>query len=131
MLISEGRTSALHCAVSEGSVDCMELLLDYQADINAVDIEGKTPLHIAIARCQFRCIRVLLRRGARVDVSSDHVILAAIFVSYIIVILIVAMLLSFLLIIALPLFSVCFFTYALVLSLSHVILSLFKSVFSL
>lgn len=86
----------------------MELLLNYQTDINAMDIKGTTPLHIAIDRCQFTCIWVLLQPGMRVDFSSNHVILGAVLLLYIVIIHVVVLLLPFLLIVALPLFSACF-----------------------
>ena len=54
----------LHYACYHGAIDCVDLLLDLQADINAVDKNGKTPLIYAVNSGDIKIIKKLLIRGA-------------------------------------------------------------------
>ena len=45
--------SALHLAASEGYSIMVEILLDHGADANALDKDGYTALHIALAKESF------------------------------------------------------------------------------
>lgn len=40
----------LHLAAEEGYPDMAEVLLDHGADVNAVDCDGDTPLHLSLQR---------------------------------------------------------------------------------
>lgn len=42
--------SAIHVATNEGYSVMVEILLDHGADVNAVDKDGDTALHIALAK---------------------------------------------------------------------------------
>ena len=54
----------LHYACFHGAIDCVDLLLDLQADINATDKDGKTPLTYAVNSGDIKIIKKLLIRGA-------------------------------------------------------------------
>ncbi|XP_059175790.1 leucine-rich repeat serine/threonine-protein kinase 1-like isoform X2 [Physella acuta] len=68
-----GRT-ALYTAVSNGSVQCLELLLDNGADINipaGARCHNMTPLHEAVLDSKLDALAILLARGA--DMTSMDV----------------------------------------------------------
>lgn len=62
--------SALHWAVSFGKKDVAQLLLDHNCDVNSVNAEKQTPLHLACKNGGESMIQLLLERGARVDVRD-------------------------------------------------------------
>ena len=45
--------TALHYAVSEGNLESVKILLKAGLDVNAADMDGQTPLHVAIAMESF------------------------------------------------------------------------------
>ena len=47
----------------QGAVQIAELLLEYGANINAVNEAGNTPLHICASKGFANCANLLLRRG--------------------------------------------------------------------
>ncbi len=57
----------LHTIASKGSLDVLETLLEYGADVNVKDNEDKTPLHIAFWNGHKDIIEALLTNGAEVD----------------------------------------------------------------
>lgn len=61
--IASGRT-ALHHAVRTGSRPIVELLLEFEADVNAVDFDGNTPLHTAVQYDMFEITKLLVDFGA-------------------------------------------------------------------
>ena len=54
----------LQYACYHGAINCVELLLDLQADINAIDQDGKSVLTYAVYSGNIRIIKKLLIRGA-------------------------------------------------------------------
>jgi len=54
----------LHNAAQWSSVEAVALLLDYHADVDAVDDEGDTPLHLAVKRGDIEIVRLLVDTGA-------------------------------------------------------------------
>ncbi|CAE8644225.1 unnamed protein product, partial [Polarella glacialis] len=76
---ANGRTALFHAACLESS-SCTALLLDAAADANVVDAKGRTPLMEAAHRGFTAPLELLLRRGARLDLtpeSFDKVLMTA------------------------------------------------------
>mmetsp|Transcript_39393 Transcript_39393/g.92606 ORF Transcript_39393/g.92606 Transcript_39393/m.92606 type:complete len:112 (-) Transcript_39393:15-350(-) len=63
----------LHRAVSNGHVEMTQVLLAAGADVNARNVDGKTPLHFAVNLKDGRVelVQILLAAGADVD-SKDR-----------------------------------------------------------
>ncbi len=57
-------------AASHGSAELVRLLLDRGADVDARNGTGRTALHYAVFRDRPEAAKVLLERGARVDVAT-------------------------------------------------------------
>ena len=57
---NHGRTS-LHLAVIEHSIEIVQILLNYSAEVLIKDIDGKVPLELAIKNCNTN-IEKLLRK---------------------------------------------------------------------
>ena len=62
--------TALHLACQVGRSDLVEMLLDHNAEINAIDNNGMTPLLWAAAEEKMGCVQILLDRGA--DANMRH-----------------------------------------------------------
>ena len=62
----------LHSAAWKGSVECIEILLARNMDINARNHTGQTPLHFAAKEGNFEAVDVLLERGAKIDVKEEE-----------------------------------------------------------
>ena len=62
----------IHSAAFAGSVECIEILLARNMDINARGMSGKTPLHWAAEQGHFKAVDVLLKHGAMVDVREEE-----------------------------------------------------------
>lgn len=56
--------SPLHIAVSQYNTNAVKMLLQYGADVHAVDKDGKTPLHIAVEKYDSDFVKLLLQHGA-------------------------------------------------------------------
>lgn len=67
----DGRGMPLHLAAAGGSVDCIEMLLQYDANVEAATCDGTTPLHIAARRGQLLVAQCLLEKGAR-ETTTDN-----------------------------------------------------------
>lgn len=61
----------LHRAAIEGSHECLQLLIDLGANVNARDGSGWTPLHDAVYHGNFNCALVLLSAGADPEAETD------------------------------------------------------------
>ncbi|KAK3610755.1 hypothetical protein CHS0354_028154 [Potamilus streckersoni] len=74
---SDDLNLALVKAAIEGSVKCVEFLLDNGADINATDGDGDTALIMAVSNGHEKVVKCLLDRGCIVDIigSSDRSVL--------------------------------------------------------
>lgn len=67
---SQGRTrTPLHWAAQHGHVEVVQTLIDNGADVNARDVFGRTPLHLAVGHP--RIISLLLDAGANVDARDS------------------------------------------------------------
>ena len=62
----------LHTAAWKGSVECIEILLARNVDINARNYAGRTPLHFAAKEGNFEAVKMLLKRGAKIDVKEEE-----------------------------------------------------------
>ncbi|XP_010546090.1 PREDICTED: E3 ubiquitin-protein ligase XBAT33 isoform X2 [Tarenaya hassleriana] len=71
---ADGGITALHMAALNGYFDCVQLLLDLEANVSAVTFHygtsmdmigaGSTPLHYAACGGNLKCCQILLARGA-------------------------------------------------------------------
>ena len=48
--MAEANQTPLHLAAIRGYPDMVEFFLDHGADVNAVDCDGDTPLHVSLQR---------------------------------------------------------------------------------
>ncbi|XP_069677374.1 uncharacterized protein [Periplaneta americana] len=62
----------LHVAAGRGYTKMIEFLLDSSADINAEDEIGRTPLSYARERDDNDTVKLLVKRGARINKSDKH-----------------------------------------------------------
>ena len=58
-------------AVSRGSVEITELVIEAGADLNAQDKVGNTALHEAALQDRVQAAQVLIQAGADVNISND------------------------------------------------------------
>lgn len=65
--------SAIHSAAINGSFRSLAILLKVpQSDINLQDVNGNTPMHDAAGHPQDHTLRVLLDKGAKIDVRNHR-----------------------------------------------------------
>jgi ankyrin repeat protein len=65
-------STLLHAAAYDGEVDAIKLLISIGADINAKEINGRTPLHLAANNGQLDAIETLVRNGADIEAKDGH-----------------------------------------------------------
>ena len=65
--------SPLHLAVARGDEETIELLLSYEADINAGNDEGATPLEVAIGLSKQDVALMLLEKGADPTLTYNEI----------------------------------------------------------
>ena len=63
----------LKVMTKEGRAACIELLVEYGADVNYADSDGFTAIHSASARGDVACVKLLLKLGANPKVAADTV----------------------------------------------------------
>ncbi|KFZ42499.1 ankryin [Anoxybacillus flavithermus] len=61
----------LHIAAGSGNVDLVQLVCQYDVDINAVNKHGETPLLLAVQAGNVDVVRFLYERGANVEISNE------------------------------------------------------------
>ncbi len=67
---TSGGATALHLAAQQGQLDVIEFLLDHGADINATTNMGLTPLMRAGLFYRADSVRLLIDKGAKLDVVA-------------------------------------------------------------
>ena len=68
------RATPLHRAASKGDVGIINLLLSLgkNLDINVSDVYGNTPLHLACEGNNFEAAKILIQKGAQIDVKNKE-----------------------------------------------------------
>jgi hypothetical protein len=64
--------SALHLAACKGHLECLELLLNANANISALDAFESTPLHLACLSGQLASVRVLIDKGINIHAEDKN-----------------------------------------------------------
>lgn len=62
----------LHIATSSGHTPCVELLIQWGANVNAQESWGQTPLIIATSRSRLQTMVALIRLGANLELKDYH-----------------------------------------------------------
>lgn len=65
-----GRT-ILHCAIEFNKFEIVELILEYQEDINCRDNDGATPLHYAARDSNLSMLQLILQKGGKIHDVDD------------------------------------------------------------
>jgi len=65
------REMLLHGAIRDRYIEGVDLLLQHNADISAVDGQGQTPLHRAARDGELEAVRKLLKKGANMDARDE------------------------------------------------------------
>jgi len=63
--------SVLHIAAAAGHIDCLELLIECGAKVNAQDYNNRTPLEYAVMYGNFDCASLLIENGADANVIKN------------------------------------------------------------
>jgi ankyrin repeat protein len=66
----DGKT-ALHLAAEAGSLECLRILLEAGADVDAFNKKGNTALHAACVEGHVACVAALIEGGADLDVHGQ------------------------------------------------------------
>ena len=61
----------LHRAAEVGSIPCAEVLLEFNADINATNLSGQTPFHVAALNHQIEFGLFLMDKKARINCTGS------------------------------------------------------------
>ncbi|CAI5530256.1 unnamed protein product [Closterium sp. Naga37s-1] len=81
LLVTQVCQTPLHLAVAEGHLEALRFLLDWRgqcggaevkADVEARNMFGETPVHVAAKSSNADAIRLLLRAGALADVAATN-----------------------------------------------------------
>ncbi|XP_063913941.1 uncharacterized protein LOC135130478 [Zophobas morio] len=64
--------TALHYACVKDAYDCAACLVKNGADVNAMTVDGCTPLYFSASMGSFRIVRLLVEHQAEVDVRNFH-----------------------------------------------------------
>lgn len=62
----------VHCAVTGGSLKCLETIIRLGGDIHHEDNMKQTPLHLAVKLNNFMIARILIKLGASLDVEDEY-----------------------------------------------------------
>ena len=67
---TQGQT-VLHIASKSASLEIVDLLINYKADVNANDMDGFTPLHLAAMHGNIQVVKKLVETNADVNLKVD------------------------------------------------------------
>lgn len=68
--VTSEKTTPLHFAARNGSLECVKILLDFNAPANEADQMGWTPLHYACYRGHTDIAMQLIRKGSNLNLST-------------------------------------------------------------
>ncbi len=63
--------TALHYATQHASEDCLRLLLENGARVNAINFNKETPLHHAVLYGSSMCAKTLIEKGANFNAKDN------------------------------------------------------------
>lgn len=69
-----GLTPLMHACQRVQSRDPTQLLITFNARVNAQDPKGNTALHYCVAYNNLTCLEVLIDRGASIDIKNAKVL---------------------------------------------------------
>lgn len=69
--IVERRTTELHSAAKNDEVQRLKVLIDHGANINCIDSDGASPLHLAAYVGAQKCVELLIKSNAKIDLEDD------------------------------------------------------------
>lgn len=64
---SDGMKTLLHYSISYNQINCVKILVENRADVNARDSKKMTPLHYAALENNVKIIKYLILNGAHVN----------------------------------------------------------------
>jgi ankyrin repeat protein len=70
-LADDDQAMAIHLAALKGSVDIVKVFLDAGQDVNSLNGWGQTPLHYAAMSLDEPVIKLLISRGAKLDIKDS------------------------------------------------------------
>ncbi|HTM05656.1 MAG TPA: ankyrin repeat domain-containing protein [Patescibacteria group bacterium] len=70
-LENDDQPMAIHLAALKGSVDMLKVFLDAGQDVNSLNAWGQTPLHYAAMALNEPAIKLLINRGAKLDIKDS------------------------------------------------------------
>ena len=66
------RTTEIHSAVKQKNILAVKRYIRYGIDVNSVDHNGDTALHLAVERGYYDIAKLLLQNEAKVDIKNDY-----------------------------------------------------------
>lgn len=61
----------MHLACEQGHTNVAEFLIKHESDLEARDLEGNSPLHLAVENKQNMMVSLLLEAGTPVDIENN------------------------------------------------------------
>ena len=67
------KRTPLHMAAAYGEAECAKLLIEWGAEMNALDVDGRSPLFFASVNGHFNALATLLEMGfAELDIGDNR-----------------------------------------------------------
>lgn len=64
------KNTPLHIAAGSGNLELVQLVCQYDVDMNAVNVRGETPLLLAVQAGNVDVVRFLYERGANIEIAN-------------------------------------------------------------